>query len=118
MSLDEPPTVLFIALYLAWFALRASALRFFSATAAALAFAAAALLASASFFAFAFAASAFLRSASCFAFIALRRASVSMVLPARTVTPRAALALNADCLSAAGATSWEVRAVVANIFRT
>jgi hypothetical protein len=41
------------------------------------------------------AAAAFLRSASCFAFIALRRASVSMVLPAETEKPALALALKA-----------------------
>src|SRR6056300_1764383 len=79
MSLELPPTVLFMELYLAWLALRASSLRFFSAIAACFALAAAALFFSASFFACALAASAFLRSASCFAFIALRRASVSMV---------------------------------------
>jgi len=42
-----------------------------------------------------------LRSASCFAFIALRRASVSMVLPAETEKPALALALKA-CRSFGG----------------
>ena len=84
-----------MALYLALFALRASSLRFFSAAAAALALAAAALFFSASFLAASLAAAAFLRSASCLAFIALRRVSVSMVRPAETEKPETAFALKA-----------------------
>ena len=43
MSLELPPTVLFMALYFAWFALRAAALRASSAFFASFALAAAAL---------------------------------------------------------------------------
>ena len=95
MSLEEPPTVLLRAVYLAWLALRAASFFFASSAAAFLALAAASLFFLARSLAFCAAAAAFLRSASCFAFIALRRASVSMVLPAETEKPALALALKA-----------------------
>ena len=95
MSLEEPPAVLLRALYLAWLALRAASFFLASSAAAALAFLAASAFFLARSLAFCAAAAAFLRSASCFAFIALRRASVSMVLPAETEKPALTLALKA-----------------------